>query len=245
MKETKGPSEKGKEQGKNEDKSKYSPFFNSIKGFVSKLNPDLKVKDKESDKTDNSPKTVASSDDSTSVSSTISKENTNSNTDIPHKNNNVQQKDISTPSSESKKEDSPEKSAELPLMKFFHQAEIKLSELIKSDRKQILRMAGLVLAAIFIILGLVILFGSADKVLDNVVSGERAVTSVFFIIMGLLIIAGIMAPNIIRKTSFDSLFKEVQTVEEDSSSKNQKGTSTKKEPDSENNTGNEVNKDKD
>jgi uncharacterized membrane protein (DUF485 family) len=227
MKETKKSSDKGKK----DEKSKYSPFFQSIKGFVSKLDLDLKLKDKESLKNDDS-KDHTSPDEQKPVSTKIPPQNHHSNID-PAK------------SSESKKEENKEISPnQLPLIELFHQVEEKLSDFVSSDRKKILQTAGFILAVALIIFGIVLLFGSADKVLDNVISGERAVTSAFLIIVGLLILAIVLAPRIVGKTSLDNLYREVQIVEDDSSPKNQKDTSTKKEPDFKNNMDKENNTDK-
>ena len=82
------------------------------------------------------------------------------------------------------------------------------------------------------------LFGTSDKVSDNVVFGERSVTSAFFIIAGLLIIAAVYAPKIIGKTSFDGMYQEMKGVEDDTSSKKEKNNS--KEENSKNNSLKEV-----
>ena len=85
---------------------------------------------------------------------------------------------------------------------------------IQEDRHKLFALIGLGVAIILILLGISFLFGTSDKVSDNVVFGERSVTSAFFVIIGLLIIAGIYAPKIIGKTSFDSIYQEMKGVEE-------------------------------
>lgn len=96
---------------------------------------------------------------------------------------------------------------------------------IQEDRQKLFTMIGLLLAVILILLGISFLFGTSDKVSDNVVFGEKSVTSAFFVIIGLLIIAGIYAPKIIGKTSFDNIYQEMKGVEEKSSKKD--GTDSK------------------
>lgn len=118
----------------------------------------------------------------------------------------------------------PEKKSELPSDSEKPSSNIsarlnQVKTFIKEDRQKIILMCGLLLAAIFIITGISLLFGTSDKVSDNVVFGERSVTSAFLIIIGLLIIAGIYAPKIIGKTSFDNIYQEMKGVEEDSSKK--------------------------
>ena len=90
---------------------------------------------------------------------------------------------------------------------------------IQEDRQKLFTMIGLAVAVIMILLGISFLFGTSDKVSDNVVFGEKSVTSAFFVIIGLLIIAGIYAPKIIGKTSFDNIYQEMKGVEEKPSKK--------------------------
>lgn len=95
---------------------------------------------------------------------------------------------------------------------------------IQGDRQKLFTMIGLAVAIILILLGISFLFGTSDKVSDNVVFGEKSVTSAFFVIIGLLIIAGIYAPKIIGKTSFDNIYQEMKGVEEKPSKKDVNGS---------------------
>ncbi len=97
--------------------------------------------------------------------------------------------------------------------------------LIREDRKRFISLVSLGVGIVFILLGISLLFGNSEKVSDNVVFGERSVTSAFFIIAGLLIIAAIYAPKIIGKTSFDGIYQEMKGVEDDPSSKKEKNNS--------------------
>lgn len=91
--------------------------------------------------------------------------------------------------------------------------------LIQEDRKRFIALMCVGAGIVLILLGISLLFGNSEKVSDNVVFGERSVTSAFFIIVGLLIIAAVYAPKIIGKTSFDGIYQEMKGVEDDSSSK--------------------------
>ncbi|PKL67201.1 MAG: hypothetical protein CVV28_07300 [Methanobacteriales archaeon HGW-Methanobacteriales-1] len=104
----------------------------------------------------------------------------------------------------------------------FSRIKVKFNQFktsIQKDRQKLFTMIGLAVAVIMILLGISFLFGTSDKVSDNVVFGEKSVTSAFFVIIGLLIIAGIYAPKIIGKTSFDNIYQEMKGVEEKPSKK--------------------------
>ncbi len=239
MKENRA-SEEGK--GENRDKSVVYPFIQSIKNFVNKLDPDGETKDKESSSEDSDKKCsdapTVSSENPQHLENPDNSENTEK--EYPKKprfqsNSKTEEYAEVKPQNPVKSEDTSERSSELPLITLFHHAEEKVSHIFQSDRKQIIRMVGLILAALLIILGMVLLLGSADKVTDNVISGERAVISAFLIIVGLLIIAGIMASKIVGKTSFDDLFNEVQSLEgkkpsDDEKNKPEKEAASKTEP---------------
>ena len=113
--------------------------------------------------------------------------------------------------------------------------------LIQEDRQRFIALVALGVGIILILLGISLLFGTSDKVSDNVVFGERSVTSAFFIIAGLLIIAAVYAPKIIGKTSFDGMYQEMKGVEGDNSSKKEKNNS--KEENSKNNSSKEFKSD--
>lgn len=91
----------------------------------------------------------------------------------------------------------------------------KIKVLIQEDRQRLITLIGLAAGIILILIGIYFLFGTSDKVADNVVFGERSVSSALFIIIGLLIIAGVYAPKIIGKTSFEGIYQEMRVVEND------------------------------
>ncbi|MCK9151010.1 DUF308 domain-containing protein [Methanobacterium alcaliphilum] len=105
----------------------------------------------------------------------------------------------------------------------------ELSKLLQEDRERVLKILGVIIAGFFIITGIFLILGSADKVSDNVIFGERAVTSAFFVIIGILILAGVFAQNIMKKTSFDNIYNQVKVAEEDPSSKSEDDSSSGKE----------------
>ncbi len=76
---------------------------------------------------------------------------------------------------------------------------------IQSGKSVVLTIIGLIIGILFIILGAVLIIGSAERVADNVVFGEKEVFSVFLILIGVLIIAVSLAYRFLGK----SFFKEI------------------------------------
>gem|GEM_PF-2529677 len=138
----------------------------------------------------------------------------------PEKNNQVSSTEAST--------DSPPKSSEFALLNYLYKLEEKFKEHWQNDREKIIKIAGISLGSLFIIAGALTLLGSSERVIDNVVFGERSVIAAFFIIIGFLIIAGSFAQRIASKTSLDNLYREVKIVEEKPKSKNNKDSDNKK-----------------
>jgi len=99
----------------------------------------------------------------------------------------------------------------------LHLPEWKFIRNLYSRKDMFLRILGGIIAVIFIIAGLVYLYGSSIKVVDNVAFGERAVTSAFLILIGLLIIATLFARQIWRRTFLKNLQNQLQVVEDKSS----------------------------
>jgi hypothetical protein len=87
---------------------------------------------------------------------------------------------------------------------------------LHSRKDMLLRILGGIIAVIFIIAGLVYIYGSSIKVVDNVAFGERAVTSAFLILIGLLIIAALFARQMWRRTFLKNL-QQLQVAEDKSS----------------------------
>jgi apolipoprotein N-acyltransferase len=103
-------------------------------------------------------------------------------------------------------------------MEFFSNTEISfLVKMMKKDellhpmdwkfiknlyyrKDKLLMIMGGIVGVIFIIAGVIYIYGSAIKVVDNVVFSERAVTSAFLILIGLLIIAASFARQLSQIT---------------------------------------------
>ena len=90
---------------------------------------------------------------------------------------------------------------------------------LRLNKQQVIRIIGGVIGVIFIVGGVLYIFGSADRVADNVVSGERAVISAFLVLIGFLIIAGIFARQILARTFLKNLHEELEVAEDESSNK--------------------------
>jgi hypothetical protein len=106
----------------------------------------------------------------------------------------------------------------------------KLFRNLRSNKEKVIQITGGIFGVLFIIAGIVYMLGSSVRVADNVVYGERAVISAFSILIGILIIAGFFGRQILAKTFLKEVHKELEEVEEGSStnkSSNEKEKSAK------------------
>jgi len=176
----------------------------SFKATIKILNPELsdEVKDSKKDKTNQS---ASEYDD---IESSVSDYSDG----IP----------ISNDSSGGSVSDDSKKPSKLPVINSLNKLEEKLRAYWKADIKKIIKFTALGSGSIFIISGIFLLTGSAEKVADNVVFGERSVIAAFLIILGVLLITGSLAQRIASKTSFENLYQEVKTVERKPGSKDKK-----------------------
>ena len=83
-----------------------------------------------------------------------------------------------------------------------------------SRKDNLLRIIGGIVGVIFIIAGVVYIYGSAIKVVDNVAFGERAVTSSFLVLIGIIIIAAIFARQLWRGTFLKNIQNQLQVAED-------------------------------
>lgn len=212
------------EKASSEEKNSAS-IFNSAKKALKNLDPaienldDLKNHSNDSNSNDSAELDHSSKSENESKKSFI--ENSLPNKDIKSsktpKNQNEPTDSLNSPDSEEFNNAKESNSSFSGIITKFTQFKTSIQE----DRHKLFVLIGLLVAAIFILLGISFLFGTSDKVSDNVVFGERSVTSAFLVIIGLLIIAGIYAPKIIGKTSFDSIYQEMRGVENDPSKKDE------------------------
>ncbi|MBI5679560.1 MAG: hypothetical protein HZC47_01480 [Methanobacterium sp.] len=132
------------------------------------------------------------------------------------------------PESETKEKDkgskSEEKSSEpdphaFPLISDFLNSE--RFKHIKSGKNKIMMGIGIIVSVLLILSGIYLMMGSAEKVADNVVFGEKAVFSVFLILIGILIIATVFAYKFLNKSFFKGIDAKIESPEKESSNPKQ------------------------
>lgn len=95
----------------------------------------------------------------------------------------------------------------------------KIYRYFQSNKKQVIQIIGGIIGVLFIIAGILYEFGSSVRVADNVVYGERAVLSVFSILIGILIIAGFFGRQLLARTFLKKIHSELEEVEDQPSNK--------------------------
>lgn len=201
-----GEKKQSDKDNSSENNSIIKKAFKSFKGIIKTFNPDLDTQSTDDNKEKPEKITRVSSDESSTDSSS---------------------EKISRVSSDDSSTDSPPKSSEFALLNYFYKLEKKFKKHWQDDREKIIKIAGISLGSIFIIAGALTLLGSSERVVDNVVFGERSVIAAFFIIIGFLIITGSLAQRIASKTSLDNLYREVKIAEGKPKSKNDKDSDPK------------------
>lgn len=89
-------------------------------------------------------------------------------------------------------------------------------KVIKSEKNKIIIATGTLIGVLLISYGLFLFSTPIEKVSDNVVFGEKAMFSVFLMLMGILILAATFASRLLDKTFLQKVFKELKIVEEKS-----------------------------
>jgi hypothetical protein len=98
----------------------------------------------------------------------------------------------------------------------------------KEKKDKIIKFVAAFIGLLLIIIGIILISSSMSRIVDNVVFGERAMFSVFLILIGVLILAAVFA----RKYLNDTLLKNIHTeleVEEEKSKKSKNEASTEKD----------------
>jgi hypothetical protein len=85
---------------------------------------------------------------------------------------------------------------------------------LRSNKEKVIKITGGIIGAIFIISGILYVMGSAFRVADNVVFGERAVLSAFLVLVGVLIIAGIFARSLLEWSFLKNIHNELEVAED-------------------------------
>ena len=98
---------------------------------------------------------------------------------------------------------------------------------LQSNKEKAIRISGGIIGAIFIIAGILYIFGSPVRVEDNVVYGERAVISAFLMLLGVLVIAGIFARRLLEGSFLKNIHSELEVAEDPDSEENPKNMKEK------------------
>ncbi|MFU2191087.1 CvpA family protein [Methanobacterium sp. MZD130B] len=114
-------------------------------------------------------------------------------------------------------DNTPSKSQEFYLRQEF--MKFKIYRHIHSKKEQIIRIIGGLVGVLFIIAGILYLFGGSIRLADSVIYGERAVLSAFSILIGILIIAGLFGLRLLTGTFLKKIHSELEKVEEQHSIK--------------------------
>jgi multisubunit Na+/H+ antiporter MnhG subunit len=104
-----------------------------------------------------------------------------------------------------------EKTHDFHIMEAF--IRFKFIRNLHSRKDNLLKIMGGIVGAIFIIAGVVYIYGSSIRVVDNVAFGERAVTSAFLVLIGILVIAAVFAHQLWRGTFLKSIQNQLQVAE--------------------------------
>ncbi len=132
--------------------------------------------------------------------------------------------------SQTKKSNNKEKnngSSEGHEFSFSHEfMRFKSFQYLHSNKEQVIRIIGGIIGVLFIIAGILYEFGESVRIADNVIYGERAVLSVFSILIGILIIATFFGRHLLAGTFLKKIHSELEEVEDKPS---KKGSSDQKE----------------
>ncbi|BDZ69966.1 CvpA family protein [Methanobacterium petrolearium] len=90
---------------------------------------------------------------------------------------------------------------------------------LHSNKKQVIQIIGGIIGVLFIIAGILYEFGASVRLADNVIYGERAVLSVFSILIGILIIATFFGRHLLAGTFLKKIHSELEEVEDKPSKK--------------------------
>jgi hypothetical protein len=88
---------------------------------------------------------------------------------------------------------------------------------LKSGKNNLVMGIGIFVGAFLIGLGFFLMMGSPERVADNVQFGDMASFSVFLILAGVLVIAGVFAGKFLNKSFFKGMNKKVESHNETSS----------------------------
>jgi hypothetical protein len=96
----------------------------------------------------------------------------------------------------------------------------------KEKKDKIIKIIAAFIGFLLIIVGVILLNSSMSRVIDNVVFGERAMFSVFLILIGIMILVAIFARKYLNNTFLNKIQTELE-VEEGKSKEVEEGKSRK------------------
>ena len=88
---------------------------------------------------------------------------------------------------------------------------------IRSGKSKLLMGIGIFVGLLLIIFGAIMTMGSADRIADNVIFGEREIFSVFLILVGILLIACSFAYKFLGKSFFKGIDENIESYDKTSS----------------------------
>ncbi len=105
-----------------------------------------------------------------------------------------------------KNEESKHDSHALPTAEDFLRL-LKVKD-IKSGKKKLRIIIGIVAGSLLILTSIFLMMAPTENVADNVIFNEKAVFSVFLILIGILIISGVLAQKFLDKSFFKGVNRE-------------------------------------
>ncbi len=102
---------------------------------------------------------------------------------------------------------------------------------LRKRKEKIIRVTASIISIILILIGIVYSFDSNPDIASNVIFGERAMFSVFLIMVGFLILAAVFASKLLEGRFLGNISKELDIVE----GKNGKDQKNQSDPKTQNN----------
>jgi len=184
----KGSEKKAEKKGSNESVKQYNRFFSKLKVLFNNYLEKTSIEVETEDKSSETPSSKST------------------NHHKPHE----------TKEEPKTSEESPNNHHALPGSDKIFELERNFIDSFKSEKLTWVNIVTLIIGVLLIILGIIILSGSSEKVADNVVFGERAVLAVFMILIGVIVMAIAVAYKLLNKTFLNKLFKDLKVVEKKS-----------------------------
>ena len=141
------------------------------------------------------------------------------NTDSPKEEEIIENKD-NTDSPKEDKDNKKEKESEFEYNQIDNILNYKLGKI------HLIAFLGIILGIIFILISALMFFGSSDRVVDNVISGEVNVSGIFFLLIGIIIIIFSIFKAFSLKNPFGDLASSMDKLETNNQNKKNKKNKT-------------------